>query len=377
MHKSTNTALPAAQDVNKQIYEKTVEIQQSARQDAPKLSGRMQMSQMRSFFVGSLAATALLATPAAHAADFYQGKTVNVIVGFTPGGGYDAYARILAQFIGNHIPGKPNVIVQNMPGAGSLTAVRSLDATQPKDGTAMVIFNPGIVTQSIVQPEAVDLDFRKITWIGVTTPDFRVCYGYGDKGIKSWDELMGGKQFIIGSTAKGSGNYINGATLRIVFKAPVKQILGFPGSAEQRIAIEQGELDGDCGSFSSIPPEWVRDGKAHMFVRFASQRPPEIPESAIFIEDKANAQQKQLLDVLDAADEVGRPFVMSRQVPADRIAIMRKAFDDTMKDPEFLAAAKKAQLPINPMTGQDSEAIVNKLVNAPPDVVKQAKEIYE
>ncbi|HWG03997.1 MAG TPA: hypothetical protein VG271_03195 [Beijerinckiaceae bacterium] len=336
------------------------------------------MSELRSFLGGSLAAAALLAAPVAEAADFYQGKTLSIVVGFTPGGGYDAYARLLAQFIGNHIPGKPNVIVQNMPGAGSLTAVRSLDATQPKDGTVMVIFNPGLVTQSIVQPETVDLDFRKITWVGNATPDFRVCYGFGDKGIKSWDELMSGKQqFIIGSTAKGSGNYINGATLRIVFKAPVKQILGFPGSAEQRIAIEQGELDGDCGSFSSIPPEWVRDGKAHMFVRFAPQRPPEIPESAIFIEDKANAQQKALLDVLDAADEVGRPFVISNQVPADRIAILRQAFDATMKDPALLAAAKTAQLAINPMTGQDSEDVVKKLVGAPPDVVKQAKEIYE
>ena len=337
------------------------------------------MSGMRSSFVVPLAATALLAAPMAQAtaADFYQGKTVNVIVGFTPGGGYDAYARLLAQFLGNHIPGKPNVIVQNMPGAGSLTAVRSLDATQPKDGTALVIFNPGLVTQSIVQPNVVDLDFRKITWIGNATPDFRVCYGYGDKGIKSWDELAQNKPYIIGSTAKGAGNYINGATLRIVFKFNVKQILGFPGSAEQRIAIEQGELDGDCGSFSSIPQEWVKNGKAHMFVRFAPQRPPEIPESAIFIEDKANAQQKQLLEVLDAADEVGRPFVMSNQVPADRIAIMRKAFDDTMKDPGLLAAAKTAQLAVNPMTGQESEEVVKKLVSAPPDVVKQAKEIYE
>jgi len=112
-------------------------------------------------------------------------------------------------------------------------------------------------------------------------------------------------------------------------------------------------------------------------VRFAPQRPPEIPESAIFIEDKASAAQKQLLDVLDAADEVGRPFVMSTQVPADRIAIMRQAFDETMKDPGLLAAAKTAQLAINPMTGQDSEEVVKKLVGAPPDIVKQAKEIYE
>lgn len=331
------------------------------------------------FLLLNLAAASLLsiAPTLARADDFYEGKTVNIIVGFSSGGGFDAYARVLAQFIGAHISGKPNVIVQNMPGAGSLTAVRSLDVTQPKDGTAVVIFNPGLITQSIVQPKAVDLDFRKLAWLGVITPDFRVCYGYGSNGVKSWDDLMQRKQFILGSTAKGAGNYINGATLRDVFDAPVKQIMGFPGSAEQRIAIEQGELDGDCGSFSSIPPDWIRDNKAHMFVRFSKTRPPEIPETAPYIDDLAKTpDQKQLLDFLDGANDVGRPFVMSSEVPADRIAIMRAAFDATMQDPEFLAAAKKELLPVNPLTGQEAEKIVDKMVGAPPSIVAKATEIY-
>src|ERR1700722_19975372 len=136
------------------------------------------MFRKRSSLVAPLVAVALLAAPmVARADDFYQGKTVIIFVGFTPGGGYDAYARLLAQFLGRHIPGKPSVVVQNLPGAGSLTAVRSLDVTQPKDGTVMAIFNAGLITQSIVQPELVDLDFRKVTWVGVATPDFRVCYG--------------------------------------------------------------------------------------------------------------------------------------------------------------------------------------------------------
>lgn len=337
------------------------------------------MFRMRLALTCPLAAAALMAAPLlARADDFYQGKTVSIFVGFSPGGGYDAYGRLLGQFLGKHIPGKPNVVVQNVPGAGSLTAVRSLNVTQPKDGTVMAIFNAGLITQSIVQPELVDLDFRKVTWVGVATPDTRVCYGFGPNGIKSWDELMKAKQFILGSTAKGAGNYINGATLRIVFHAPVKQIMGFPGSAEQRIAIEQGELDGDCGSFSSIPPDWVRDGKAHQFVRFSQKLVPGIPESATFIEDFAKTpEEKQLLDVLDAADEVGRPFVMSKQVPAERVAIMRKAFDETMKDPDLLAAAAKEQIPVAPLTGQEAEAIVGKLVNAPPAIVAKAKEIYQ
>jgi tripartite-type tricarboxylate transporter receptor subunit TctC len=315
----------------------------------------------------------------AHAQDFYKGKNFTIVVGFSPAGGFDTYARNLARYLGNHIPGKPRVIVQNMPGAGSLTSVRYLNLTAPKDGTVMTIFNPGLVTQSLVQPERVNLNFRDFSWVGVVTPDFRVCYGYGPDGIKSWDQLMhGGKQFIIGSTGKGSGNYINGATLREVFHAPVKQVLGYPGSAEQRLAIEQGALNGDCGSYSSIPADWIKKGLDHPFVRFIETRPPEIPESAAYIGTFATSdEQKQLLRVLDGGDEVGRPFIMSKQVPADHLAIVRKAFDDTMKDPGFLADMAKEELPVHPLTGQDAEKIVGELTSVPANIVAQAKPIYE
>ncbi len=319
-----------------------------------------------------------LAAPAAQAEDFYKGKTVTIVVGFSPGGGYDVNARTVSRYLGKHIPGNPNVIVQNMPGAGSVTSVRYLDATAPKDGTILTVFNPGLVTQSIVDQEKVKLDFRKFSWIGVVTPDFRVCYGFGPNGVKSWADMMKRKEFILGSTAKGSGNYINGATLRHVFNAPVKQILGFPGSAEQRIAIERGELDGDCGSFSSIPAAWVRDGKVHPFVRFTERRPPEIPESAVFIGTFAKSEeQKQLLDVLNAADEVGRPFIMSKQVPPERVAIMRAAFDATMKDRGYLADTEKQQLPVHPLTGQEAETVVARMMNVPPQIVAKAREIYD
>ncbi|MEA2990829.1 MAG: hypothetical protein QOG83_3540 [Alphaproteobacteria bacterium] len=325
-----------------------------------------------------VALAGLAATPATAQDGFYKGKTVTITVGFSAGGGYDVNARAVARHLAKHIPGTPHVIIQNMPGAGSVTAVRYLDATAPKDGTVMTVFNPGLITQSIVEPEKVNLDFRKVGWVGVVTSDFRVCYGFGPDGVKSWDDMMKRKEFILGSTARGSGNYINGATLRQVFNAPVRQILGFPGSAEQRIAIERGELDGDCGSFSSLPVEWVRDRKAHPFVRFTEKRPPEIPESAVFINTFATTdEQRQLLGVLNAADEVGRPFVMSKQVPAQRVAILRKAFNDTMQDKAFIAEMEKQQLPINPMTGEQAETVVGKMMNVPPRIVAKAKEIYE
>ena len=330
--------------------------------------------------LGSILLAAVVAVPHAGAADdFFKGKTVNIVVGFTPGGGYDANARAVARHLGNHIPGNPTVIVQNMPGAGSLTAVRHLDITAPTDGTVMTVFNPGLITQSIVTPDKVKVDFRKFAWVGVVTPDSRVCYSFGPNGIKSWDELMHhDKPFIQGSTSKGAGNYINGATLREVFGAKVKQILGFPGSAEQRLAIERGELDGDCGSWSSIPQDWIRDKKIHPFVRFTEKRLPEIPESAVYIGTFAKTEeQRQLLDVLNAADDVGRPFIMSRQVPADRVTILRRAFDATMKDKGFLADAQKQQLPVNPITGEEAEKIVARMSAVPPAIVAKAQAIYE
>ena len=326
----------------------------------------------------SIVLAALICCQQARADDFYKGKVFTIVVGFTPAGGYDTYARNLARYIGNHISGSPTVIVQNMPSAGSLTAVRYLNLTAPKDGTVMVIFNPGMVTQSIVQPEKLGVDFRQYAWVGVITPDNRVCYGYGPNSPKTWDEMMARKQFILGSTGKASGNYLNGATLREVFHAPVKQIMGFPGSAEQRLAIERGELDGDCGSFSSIPQEWLDKGLAHSFVRFTRDRPAEVPESAVYIGNFATTdEQKQLLRLLSGGDEVGRPFVMAKAVPPDHLAIIRKAFDDTMKDPAFLADMEKQQLPVHPIAGEQAEKIVNDLLSVPPAIVAEAKPVYE
>src|SRR5258708_10841217 len=158
----------------------------------------------------------------------------------------------------SNLHGNASASGQNMAGAGSRPAVRYLDVNARKDGTAMTAFNSGLVTQSIFQPEKVQLDFRKYAWVGVVTPDFRVCYGFGPKGVKDWDDMMHRKEFVLGATARGSGSYINAATLREVFHAPIKLIQGFPGSSEVRLAIERGELDGDCGTFSSIPVEWLK-----------------------------------------------------------------------------------------------------------------------
>lgn len=319
-----------------------------------------------------------LSGPVRAADDFYKDKTVSIVVGFTPGGGYDAYGRQLARFLPDHIPGKPNIVVQNMPGAGSMTAVRALDATQPKDGTVIVIFNPGLIVQSVVQPEKTPVDFRKYSFVGTVTPDFRVCYGFGPNGVKSWEEMMARKEFILGATGKGSGNYVNGATMREVFNAPVKQVLGFPGSNEQRLAVERGELDGDCGSFNSLPVDWLRDGRVHPFVRFTREKEADMPDSARFIDDFATTQeQRDLLAVVNAEDEVGRPFIVSRDIPTERLATLRNAFDSLMKDPAFKAEMAKLNLPVHPIDGPGSDRILARMLQTPRALADKARKIFE
>lgn len=318
----------------------------------------------------------------AQADDFYKGKTLTIVVGSTPSGAFDLDSRALARHLGDHLKGHPTVIVQNMPGAGSMTAIRYIESTAPKDGTAVGVFLPGIITQSVVTPEKIEVDFRDLAWLGIVSSDFsRVCYGYGPNGIKTWDDLMHrtpAKPFIMGTTGTGASNYINGASLRDVFHANLKIILGFPGSAELRIAVERGELDGDCGGFSSIPSEWIKDDKAHLFVRFAEKLAPGIPETAVYVGSLAKTdEQRQLLDVLYAADKLGRPFIVSKDVPADRLTALRTAFNETMKDKAFLADMQTLQETVYPLTGEEAERIYAGMKSAPKSILAEARTIYQ
>ncbi len=331
----------------------------------------------------AVGAVTLLAASAVHAqqspADFYKGKTVNLVVGFSPGGGYDQYARQLARQLGKHIPGNPTVVVQNSPGAGSLTAVRRLDNGLAKDGTQIVTFNPALITESITEAAKMNFKFTDVSFIGSVTRDFRVCFTWHASGIKSWEEAMTGKKEIIfGSTAKGTGAYVNQAVLINLFGMKARQILGFPGSNEQRLAIERGELDGDCGSWSSIPEEWIRDKKIYPLISFSPLKTPDMPADLPFIGTFAKTdEQKGVLEILTAAGELGRPYIVSSGIPADRLEALRAAFDATMKDKEFLEESAKQQLPVYPISGKDAVDIVKRIYGFPPDMIEKARKASE
>jgi len=327
-----------------------------------------------SALVAVAAIVAAIPAPAQSPAGFYEGKTINIVVGFSPGGGYDRYARLLARYLGKYIPGKPSLVVQNMPGAGSLVAVRHLDTTAPKDGTVMVAFNPGLIMESLTQPENVKLKFSDLAWIGSISRDMRVCYAWHATGLKTWDDIVKRDEFIIGGTGPGSSSYNNSATLKNVFGLKIRRVLGYPGSAEQRLAIERGELEGDCGSWSSITPEWRQSKKVNPFVRFSKGKTPDMPDVP-FIGDLAKTpEQKQVIAFLTSVSEFGTPYVMSKQVPPERLEIIRKGFDETMRDPEFLADAQKSQLPVDPIPAAECAEILDAIYKLPPELVERAKE---
>ena len=324
-----------------------------------------------------LAALLLAAVPAAEAQEnFYRGKTIHLVVGYSAGGGFDQYARLLARHYGHHLAGEPTFVVENMPGAASLKSVQYLDHGAPGDGTAMTTFDPGLITQSLTVPERVAINFNDYAWIGNISEDVRVCFAWKATGISSFATMKARDRTIIGNAGVGTTSYVNARMLIDLLGIRVQMVQGYPGSAEKRIAIETGELDGDCGSWTSIPEDWLRDDKINVVLRF-SQRlapgmPPGIPYGGDLLTDPAKLPVYQLLM---GPSLLGRPFVAPKSVPQERVRLLRDAFDATLRDPDFLAEAEKQKLLVTPMTGAEVADAVAALTRAPAAAVAEAKRI--
>jgi tripartite-type tricarboxylate transporter receptor subunit TctC len=327
--------------------------------------------------VMGLVASALAAGVPAHAQEnFYAGKTISMVVGFPPGGGNDLYARLLARHIGKFIPGNPSVIVQNMPGAASLTAVRALDTSLPKDGTQIAVFTSGLILESITTPDKIKLNFSDFAWLGSISRDVRVCYMWNGTGIKSWDDLLKKDQIVMGDSGTSGYGYVSQSVLKRMFGVKIKVVTGYAGSAEKRIALERGEIDGDCGIWETIPADWLRDKKVSIVLRFSEDDARAKEAGAPYVRDLAKTDNdRKVLDLLNAGGEFGRPYIVSKSVPADRVKLLRDAFDKTMRDGDFLSEAEKQKLGVSSLTGLKSEAIVRDVYAASPEVVTMVKEI--
>ncbi len=323
-----------------------------------------------------IAGAACVASFAAQAEDFYKGKTVTILVGFSPGGGFDLNARLLARHMGKHIPGNPDMVVSNMNGAASLTAVQYLDTRAPKDGTVIDTFNFGLIADSKLFPERVKVDLRNYGWIGSISVDVSSCYTWGALGMKTLDDVRKRPIVHMGDVGPGTSAFVNQNILKKIFGVNVRQVIGYPGSAEQRIAIERGELDGDCGAWASMPADWVEGGKVNPLMRSSPTLVPGMPDTVPYMGDIApNAHARALIELLTASGGVGRPFIVSSAVPAERVEVLRAAFDATMRDRDFLAEAARLRFPVTPKTGAAALRVVEEIYAAPPDLVKEAREI--
>jgi tripartite-type tricarboxylate transporter receptor subunit TctC len=327
---------------------------------------------------GALVAAALAALCAAARAQAPgELKSLTIVVGSSPGGGYDIYARLLARHMSRHLRGAPSIIVQNLPGASSLKAVQYLDANAPKDGSVIAAFNPGLITESLLKAEKLRFKFSEVAFVGSITRDLRACYAWGATGIRSWDDLKRAKQFNLGAPAPGTSSFINASMLKNLFGIAVHQVTGYAGSAQTRLAIERGELDGDCGAWSSVPQDWVANNKINPLLKFTRLPIPGLAGDVPYAGDLAPSEEtRNVLDLLTAPDALGRPYVVSRQVRPARLAMLRTAFDKTMADAQFLAEAEKLDLPVSgAVEGSQAEAIIAAIDAASPALVARARNI--
>jgi hypothetical protein len=326
-------------------------------------------------FIAAAVAAATSATPAG-ADDFYRGKTLTLVVGYAVGGGYDVYGRLLGRHIADHIPGHPAIVVQNMPGAASLTALRHQELLAPRDGTVATLFDFFQILNSIFYPQKTKFDFRKANWIGSIAEDLSVCYVWGARGIKTLDELRKSGEVHMGLTAAGSMQDIRFRVLKRLLGVDVRPVLGYKGTAAQFIAIERGELDAGCGGWSSLPLNWRTEHKINTLVRLvptvAANMPAGVPYAGDLV---ASERDRQVLKLLSNPGQLGKPLVVSGSVPAARVAILRRAFDETMKDSQFLADAARLQVDISPKSAGESADIIREILSMPADVVAEAKKL--
>lgn len=308
-------------------------------------------------------------------ATFYSGKIMRFIVGMPPGGGADAYARLVQRHLAQHLPGAPSIVVENMPGAGSLKSVEYLDS-QPDDGTAMATFSSGLLTESVAAPKRVKVDFRKFAWIGNVSEDVRVCYLWHTLGVHNWHDLLARQQVVFAASATGTAGNVESAMLRDLFGVKLTRVQGYPGSAAKRLAIERGEVEGDCGGWTEIPEDWLRDHRIDVLVRLSSLLLPGMDAKVPFAGDLLKSQRdRQVFNFLMAPEKLGRLFMVSGRVPADHVAALRKAFDAMVADPLFRNDANSLRLTVTPMQGQEVAREVAALYAAPPDLVARAKAI--
>lgn len=306
---------------------------------------------------------------------FYKGRNIQLYIGYSAGGGYDIYARVLARHMSKHIPGNPIIVPQNMPGAGSLRLANYLYNVAPKDGTAFATFARGMATEPLLGGQGTQFDPRKFTWIGSVTDEVSVCAFWHTAGIKTWDDMLT-KEYTIGGTGSASDTDVFPNAMKRIFDLKLKLVTGFPGGSDVVLALERGEVNGRCGwSWSSLVSRSKRlydEKQIFIPVQLALHKHEDLPDVPLIIDQTKDPKRLAALKLIFARQTMARPYVAPPGLPEDRKQALRTAFEETMKDPDFLAEAQKTELEVHPVTGADIDKLLDELYATPKDVVKLA-----
>jgi tripartite-type tricarboxylate transporter receptor subunit TctC len=304
---------------------------------------------------------------------FYRGRSINVIIGYGPGGGYDAYGRLLARHMGRYVPGNPTLVAQNMPGAGGLKATQYLYEVAPKDGTA-------IGTVARAQPLApllgnASFDAMRLTWIGSITDEASLCLSWSTSKVRTWQELMTTEVLFAGE-GQGADPDMFAMALNRVFGAKIKVITGFHSTREMTLAMQRGEVEGICGVSASTLlgqyADWVTGRKINLLLQMALRKDERFADVPMVLNIASNDEQRQVMRLVVAGQAIARPFFGPPGIPDDRKQALRAAFDKTMQDPDFLAEATRATMDVHPMSGADMESFLRELYAMPKAIVDKA-----
>jgi len=328
-----------------------------------------------------LAAALLPARAADPVADFYAGKTLRVMVGFAPGGGYDLYARTLGRYLGRHLPGEPSVVVQNMPGAGSLKVVNWLANAAPRDGTVIATFARGIVFEPLLgHTEGTQFDAARLNWIGSISSEVSVCALMTASGIKTWTDMLA-TPFKIGASGAGADSDIFPIVLRNLFHLPMKLVSGYQGGAEMVLAMQRHEIDGRCGwSWTSLVSrdKAMLDGREiAVTLQIALARHEDLPDVPLVMDLVSDPQRLAALKLIVSRQQIARPFAAPPDVSAERVAALRRAFDAVMRDPEFLEEARRLALEVRPVGGAEVQRLFGEIYASPAEVVSLAARLVK
>jgi tripartite-type tricarboxylate transporter receptor subunit TctC len=312
----------------------------------------------------------------AHADDFYRGKEIRLIVGFPPGNDYDIGARLLAKYLAKHIPGEPTIIVQNMPGAASVADANYLYSQAPHDGTVMGSFSRNVVGDALTGLHHLTADPRRFLWLGATSHPARVCARWYTAPVKTPGDLFT-HEFIVGAAGPTSSLAILPTVINQVLGTKFRIVEGYRGSGDALVAVERGELQGLCASYQQFrgSAELIRAGKLSFLLSAEEEPIPEIPNLPSIFAYAKTSEQRQLMEFVFSSTEFGRSYVFPPGVPADRVAVIRKAIADAAHDPRLVADAEHAHLDMAYTPPDRLEKLVAKLYRTPPKLIAAVKAI--